>query len=87
MYLGSALAAQLAVLPEHAHPDDHLSAREAEVLRLIALGYTNTEMGEQLFLSVRTIESHRANLQHKLGRSSRAELTRYAMSRGLLDDD
>jgi two-component system response regulator NreC len=56
-----------------------------EVLRLIALGHTNSEIGEQLFLSVRTVETHRAHIQQKLGRSTRAELVRYALDHGLLD--
>jgi two-component system response regulator NreC len=67
-------------------PPDDLSEREAEVLRLIALGHTNAEIGEQLFLSVRTVETHRAHIQQKLGRSTRAELVRYALDHGLLDE-
>ncbi|MEA2130569.1 MAG: hypothetical protein QOJ85_3460 [Solirubrobacteraceae bacterium] len=85
-YLHPALGARLATTPEHpAGPPDGLSDREAEVLRLIALGHTNAEMGEQLFLSVRTVETHRAHIQQKLGRSTRAELVRYALDHGLLD--
>jgi two-component system response regulator NreC len=57
------------------------------VLRLIALGNTNAEIGAQLYLSVRTVESHRAHIQQKLRRTSRAELVRYALDHGLLDDD
>jgi two-component system, NarL family, response regulator NreC len=55
-----------------------------EILRLIALGHTNAEIGGQLYLSVRTVESHRAHIQQKLRLSSRAELVRYALDRGLL---
>jgi DNA-binding NarL/FixJ family response regulator len=62
-----------------------LTEREADVLRLIALGHTNTEIAEQLYLSVRTVETHRANLQHKLGRTTRAELVRFALDEGLVD--
>lgn len=62
-----------------------LSPREAEVLRLMALGYTNREVGEQLELSVRTVETHRSHIQQKLGLSSRPELTRYALDNGLVD--
>ncbi|HET8565544.1 MAG TPA: response regulator transcription factor [Solirubrobacterales bacterium] len=62
-----------------------LSPRETEVLRLMALGHTNREIGEQLSLSVRTIETHRAHIQQKLGLSSRPELTRYALANGLID--
>jgi two-component system response regulator NreC len=84
-YLTPSLGAQLAALPAAAKGDpDDLSDRELEVLRLIALGHTNGEIGEQLFLSVRTVETHRAHLQQKLGRTTRAELVRYALDRGLL---
>lgn len=62
-----------------------LSPRETEVLRLMALGHTNREIGEQLSLSVRTVETHRAHIQQKLGLNSRPELTRYALDNGLLD--
>jgi two-component system, NarL family, response regulator NreC len=62
-----------------------LSEREVEVLRLIALGHTNNEIAERLFLSVRTVETHRAHIQQKLGRSSRAELVRYALDNDLID--
>jgi two-component system response regulator NreC len=65
---------------------DDLSEREISVLRLIALGYTNSEIAGQLFLSVRTVETHRAHIQQKLRVSSRAELVRYALQRGLVND-
>ncbi len=55
------------------------------MLRLIALGHTNNEIAQQLFLSVRTVETHRAHIQQKLGRSSRAELVRYALDNDLID--
>jgi len=84
-YLNPALGAQLAARPPAPERRrDDLTEREVEVLRLIALGHTNAEIGEQLFLSSRTVESHRANLQRKLERSTRAELVRYALERGLL---
>lgn len=82
-YLQPALGARLATEPEATLPDD-LSDRELEVLRLIALGHTNPEIAEQLFLSVRTIESHRAHIQQKLRLSTRAELVGYALERGLI---
>ncbi|MGD0197344.1 MAG: response regulator transcription factor [Solirubrobacteraceae bacterium] len=63
---------------------DGLSCREVEVLRMIGLGYTNTEIGDLLALSVRTVESHRASIHRKLGLTTRAELVRYALRRGLL---
>ena len=65
---------------------DPLSEREREVLRLLALGHTNQEIAEQLYLSVRTAESHRAHIMQKLRLSTRAELVRYALSHGLLTD-
>jgi len=62
-----------------------LSPRETDVLELMALGHTNREIGEQLSLSVRTVETHRAHIQQKLGLSSRPELTRYALAHGLIE--
>ncbi len=62
-----------------------LSERETDVLRLIALGHTNAEIAEKLFISVRTVETHRAHIQQKLGVTSRAELVRCALSRGLVE--
>ena len=84
-YLTPSLAAQLALddIVRDGRADD-LTPRESEILRLIVLGHTNHEIAEQLFLSVRTVESHRASLQQKLGCHSRAELVRYALERGVL---
>jgi two-component system response regulator NreC len=65
--------------------EDPLSDREREVLRLLALGHTNQEIAKQLFISVRTAETHRAHIMQKLRLTRRAELVRYAMSHGLLD--
>jgi two-component system response regulator NreC len=70
--------------PEPGPPPDDLTEREFEVLRLLVLGHTNAEVAAELHLSVRTVEAHRAHLQRKLGRPSRAELVRYALDRGLL---
>jgi DNA-binding NarL/FixJ family response regulator len=64
--------------------EDPLSERESEVLRLLALGHTNQEIAKQLFISVRTAETHRAHIMQKLRLSSRAELVRYALERGLM---
>lgn len=64
-------------------PVESLTPREAEVLRLIAQGYTNRQVADQLTISVRTVESHRANLMDKLGLCSRVELVRYAAQHGL----
>lgn len=83
-YLNPQLGARIAAEPEQTGPPDGLTEREVEILRLIALGNTNTEIAGRLFLSVRTVESHRAHIQQKLGRSSRAELVRYAFDSGLL---
>ena len=63
---------------------DGLSAREVEVLRLIALGHTSAEVARQLRLSPRTVETHRARINRKLGLTKRADLVRYALRRGLL---
>lgn len=65
--------------------EDPLSEREREVLRLLALGHTNQEIAEQLYISVRTAETHRAHIMRKLGLSSRAELVRHALENGLID--
>ena len=86
-YLHSALGARLltAELEESRKADaDPLSDREHEVLRLLALGHTNQEIARTLFISVRTAETHRAHIMQKLGLSTRAELVRYALDRGLL---
>ena len=64
-YLNPRLGARMASEPPPGPPDD-LSPREVDVLRLIALGNTNTEIGEQLYLSVRTVETHRSHIQQKL---------------------
>ena len=65
---------------------DPLSEREREVLRLLALGHTNQEIAKLLYISVRTAETHRAHIMQKLRLSSRAELVRYALDEGLLDE-
>ena len=60
-------------------PEDDLTERERQILRLIALGYTNQEIAGQLFLSVRTIEAHRRHILDKLRLTTRADLVRYAL--------
>jgi two-component system, NarL family, response regulator NreC len=82
-FLSAAVAAGLK--QEGAAERAILSPRETEVLRLMALGYTNREIAEQLGLSVRTVETHRAHVQQKLGLDSRPELTRYALEKGLIE--
>lgn len=88
-------SAVLTVVGPHAAPtpaasasDDlaALSPREREVLELVALGHTNSEIGRQMELSVRTVESHRAKMAHKLGAQTRAELVAVALRAGLLRD-
>jgi two-component system response regulator NreC len=84
-YLNPELGAKLATeVPVSSGAPDDLSTREIEVLRLIALGHTNGEIAAQLYLSVRTVESHRAHIQQKTQQSSRAELVAYARDNGLL---
>jgi DNA-binding NarL/FixJ family response regulator len=73
--------------PETASPETYpagLSAREADVLRLIATGLTNAEVAEKLFLSSRTVEWHLSSIYRKLGLHSRSEATRFAAEHGLL---
>jgi two-component system response regulator NreC len=82
-YLNPRLGARVATEPPPGPPDG-LSRREVEILRLVALGHTNVEIAEKLYLSVRTVETHRAHIQQKLRLSSRAELVRYALERGLV---
>jgi len=84
--LGAALLGPVAA----AHvggPGGELSERELEVLRLVALGHTNAEIAAALFVSVRTVESHRAHVQQKLGLKTRADLVHYAREHALLEDD
>jgi two-component system response regulator NreC len=85
-YLNPQLGAAIAAAAEQpAATPDGLTDREVQVLRLVALGHTNAEISEQLFLSVRTVESHRSNIQQKSGTTTRAQLVAYALDHGLLD--
>jgi two-component system response regulator NreC len=79
--LGARMAKEPASPPE---PHDDLTDRERDVLRRIALGHTNAEIASRLYLSVRTVETHRAHIQQKLSRSSRAELVQYALEHELV---
>jgi two-component system response regulator NreC len=83
-YLDPRLGARLATEPPPG-PPDNLSEREVDVLRLIALGHTNPEIGRQLYISVRTVETHRIHIQQKLMLSTKPELVRYVLDRNLLD--
>jgi two-component system response regulator NreC len=68
-----------------AAPNLHLTEREIDVVRLIALGHTNAEIAARLHRSLRTVETHRALVQAKLRVSSRAQLVRYALEQGLVE--
>jgi two-component system, NarL family, response regulator NreC len=88
-YVHPALGARLvaAEAQERAAAEaDPLSDREREVLRLLALGHTNQEIAKMLYISVRTAETHRAHIMQKLRLETRAELVRYALEHGLLEE-
>lgn len=88
VYLNPELGALVAVQPpEPSGPPDGLTDRELAVLRLIALGHTNAEIGERIFVSTRTVEAHRAHIQQKVRLTARADLVRYSLRHGLLDDE
>ena len=85
-YINPGLGARLAAIPEAPEgPPDDLTPREVEVLGLLALGFMNPEIADKLVLSVRTVETHRANIQRKTGLSTRAELVAYAIENELVD--
>jgi two-component system response regulator NreC len=89
-YVDPQLGARLAAADAAAASEvaaDPLTDREREVLRLLALGHTNQEIAQMLFLSVRTAETHRARIMQKLRLSTRAELVRYAIDHGVLAED
>jgi two-component system response regulator NreC len=88
-YVHPALGARLVTAEAEAEAraeQDPLSEREHEILRLLALGHTNQEIAGELYLSVRTVETHRAHIMQKLRISTRAELVRYALDQGMLDE-
>lgn len=85
--LGAALLELNSPTPARETRLSGLSEREAEILRLLALGYTNPEMADMMGLSVRTVETYRYRLQQKVGLRSRAELARLARESGLVDPD
>jgi DNA-binding NarL/FixJ family response regulator len=88
-YVDPALGARIAAADAQAAQEadeDPLSDREREVLRLLALGHTNQEIAKTLFISVRTAETHRAHIMQKLRLQTRAELVRYALAKGLLEE-
>ena len=88
-YVHPALGARLVAAEAEAtarEEADPLSEREREVMRLLALGHTNQEIAKMLYISVRTAETHRAHIMQKLRLSTRAELVRYAIDQGLLEE-
>lgn len=82
-YIDPELGGQVAQLG--ADPLESLGDRDRELLRLLALGHTNREIGEQLYLSVRAVEVNRAKLLEKLGLETRPELVRFAIANGVID--
>jgi len=86
-YVNPQLGGRIAALPATpAGPPDGLSEREVEVLKLVVMGHTNQEISSRLYLSVRTVESHRAHIQQKTGVDTRAKLVAYARDHGLLGE-
>ena len=82
-YLNPVLGAELTASLDADGPPDDLTPREIEVLSLLSQGFMNPEVADKLFLSVRTIETHRASILRKTGIKSRAELIAYAKEKGL----
>jgi len=82
-YVDPDLGAKL-VVPEPLPALQPLSERERDVLQLLALGYTNQEIGKKLYISVRTVDTHRAHIMRKLGLETRAELVLFALAHGLI---
>jgi len=82
-YVDPDLGASL-VVDEVSSALDELSERERDVLQLLALGHTNQEIGKKLFISVRTVDTHRAHIMRKLGLDTRAELVLFALAHGLI---
>jgi len=82
-YVSARVGARLDAL-QRSVDGDGLSPREVEVLRLIALGFTSVEISQKLYLSRRTVESHRRRIHRKLGVERRSELVEYALGRGLI---
>jgi DNA-binding NarL/FixJ family response regulator len=85
--LGAALLAPEAASARPSGPGGVLSEREVDVLRMVALGHTNADIAAELHVSVRTVETHRAHVQQKLGLKARADLVRVARDFGLVGDD
>jgi DNA-binding NarL/FixJ family response regulator len=82
-YVDPDLGAKL-VVPHRSAALEPLSERERDILQLLALGYTNQEIGRRRYISVRTVDTHRAHIMRKLGLETRAELVLFALANGLL---
>jgi DNA-binding NarL/FixJ family response regulator len=82
-YVDAALGASL-VVPDGSPALEPLSDRERDVVHLLALGYTNQEIGKKLFISVRTVDTHRAHIMRKLDLETRAELVMFALANGVI---
>jgi len=85
-YVDPDLGARL-VIPKDSPALEPLSERERDIVHLLALGYTNQEIGKKLFISVRTVDTHRAHIMRKLGLETRAELVMFALSNGVIGPD
>jgi len=85
-YVDPELGAQL-VNPDSPGALEPLSERERDVLYLLALGYTNQEIGEKLFISVRTVDTHRAHIMRKVQLQTRSELVMFALANGVIGPD
>jgi len=83
-YVEPDLGARLVVDSHPSSPLDALSERERDIVHLLALGYTNQEIGRKLFISVRTVDSHRAHIMRKLDLDTRAELVMLALAEGVI---
>jgi DNA-binding NarL/FixJ family response regulator len=82
-YVDPQLGAQV-VAPDDVPALEPISDRERDVLHLLAMGYTNQEIASKLFISVRTVDTHRAHIMQKLGLETRAELVLFALANGLI---
>jgi two-component system, NarL family, response regulator NreC len=85
-YVDPELGAKL-VNPSGSAALEPLSERERDILQLLALGYTNQEIGKKLFISVRTVDTHRAHIMRKLRLETRAELVMFALANGVIGPD
>jgi DNA-binding NarL/FixJ family response regulator len=85
-YVDPGLGAQL-IVPAGSPALEPLSERERDIVHLLALGYTNQEIGGKLYISVRTVDTHRAHIMRKLQLATRAELVMFALANGVIGPD